>query len=483
MINIFQTYFKGGILYFLSSIFISLSSLLIAPLVINGIGIATYGVYVMYISSIPLIISILSFGLGFIAKRYMPSANSMKKIEELYIPQFYIRLLILLSFITVVFLSVYFLKREFINLENLAFFFFPVFYFFYEQIFDFYRFTHKLATSSLMGFLYNLLIVLLIYISIYTGYANNLNDLIAIHLICVLPLILFYFPQVFLKISFKPIIYKKFSDFKNDINLGLPLVLNNFNETLINIGDRYLIGFIVSAAAVGFYSPSYAIGCFLIILARISTGVLPPILSNLYDNNDLASFRNILSLALKFYFSLSFAFFIGANVYGDEFLAIYINPEFSENSSVILYLISFATIFAGMNLVLSNYFYVLLKTKFMLNVNALAVVINIMLNCILLYIFKDILYAAISTILSFLIVFLIYFSYTRAFLNIRFNYFSIIRTLIPPLSILFISLILEYSFFNSLSIFIKIITCMLGYIFIIIFVEIDFFRELMKKIN
>ena len=307
MINIFQTYFKGGILYFLSSIFISLSSLLIAPLVINGIGIATYGVYVMYISSIPLIISILSFGLGFIAKRYMPSAYSMKKIEELYIPQFYIRLLILLSFITVVFLSVYFLKREFINLENLAFFSSQSFIF-YEQIFDFYRFTHKLATSSLMGFLYNLLIVLLIYISIYTGYANNLNDLIAIHLICVLPLILFYFPQVFLKISFKPIIYKKFSDFKNDINLGLPLVLNNFNETLINIGDRYLIGFIVSAAAVGFYSPSYAIGCFLIILARISTGVLPPILSNLYDNNDLASFRNILSLAQVLFFFI-FCFF------------------------------------------------------------------------------------------------------------------------------------------------------------------------------
>ena len=98
-------------------------------------------------------------------------------------------------------------------------------------------------------------------------------------------------------------------------------------------------------------------------------------------------------------------FFIGANIYGKDFLAIDINSEFSKSSSVILYLISFATIFAVIDLVLSNYFYVLLKIKFMLKVNMLAAVLNIFLNCIMLFIFKDTFYAAISKVLSFALIF------------------------------------------------------------------------------
>lgn len=471
--RLFSHYFYGGIIYLLATVLISLSSLIRAPLIINKIDISTYGVYVLIISSVPIAISLLSFGSGFLSRRYLPNCDNRKQKEDLFIPQFYFRLsiILLVCIISLIFselIEFSVIPNKFYLRVTVLFF---LLYYFFEQIADYFRYTHRIKLSSLMGLAYNYIIITLIYIFSFLDLIKTNNSLIVIHIISLLVILLPAYAKGLSEIKFSPKRYNGSGELKKDIKIGFPLILNNLNESVINIGDRYILGFLISTAAVGFYTPAYAIGSLLLILARVSTGVLPPIISKLFDEQKKDTIATILTLFTKFYLTISLGFFAGCLFYGFDFLEIYINRQFANNATTVLAIISFSSVFSGMNYIFSNIFYVELKTKFMLIVNLSGTVFNVIANIILILIFDNIMVAAITTLLTFLIVFTIYFLNVKSYLYLRFSTISILKILIPSLVIIITALSMQNNWLFIQNFYIKVIVSSLLFIFTVVVLE------------
>jgi len=248
----------------------------------------------------------------------------------------------------------------------------------------------------------------LIYFLLEKEIISNLSDLLLVNLFILSILNISLFLKIVSEIGFKVKFYENKKAIIDDLKVGFPAVLNNLNETFINIGDRYLIGWILGMAAVGFYTPAYALASLPVIFARTLTGVLPPLLSKMHDDRDYTLRDIVLRVCLKYFIHLALGYFLICVFLGNEILEFYINEEFAFKSINVYLIISFSAIFAGVNLVFSNLFVILLKTKFMLKTNLLSFVINLILNIVLLYIFEDIVVAAITTLVCFLLVFWFY---------------------------------------------------------------------------
>jgi len=411
MINLILDYIRGSISLILFNLSISLSYLLVAPIIINSLGFSVYGSYLLIISTIPIIIAILSLGLGFIGRRKLPSSEDIVSLTKYFFPQFWSRLFIL-SFSLMIAYIIFIFFEDFLKLY-LGFNFFLILPFvllfsFFDQFLDFFRYTHRITFYSFMSACYALVTVGLIYVLLEKEIISNLNDLLLVNLFTLSILNISLFLKVASEIGFKIKFYENKKAIIDDLKVGFPAVLNNLNETFINIGDRYLIGWILGMAAVGFYTPAYALASLPVIFARTLTGVLPPLLSKMHDDRNYTLRDLVLRFCLKYFIHLALGYFLICFLLGNEILEFYINEEFAFKSLNVYLIISFSATFAGVNLVFSNLFVILLKTKFMLKTNLLSFVINLVLNIILLYIFEDIVVAAITTLVCFLIVFQFY---------------------------------------------------------------------------
>ena len=103
---------------------------------------------------------------------------------------------------------------------------------------------------------------------------------------------------------------------------------------------------------------------------------------------------------------MAIPFVFGAAVLSGPLLYLFANAEVSQKAYLVTPVVATATLFFGLNVILSNALWVKMKTAIMLKMNMLAAVINLVLNLILLYIFKNVLVAAFTTLISYFIVFL-----------------------------------------------------------------------------
>ena len=77
---------------------IYLKALIIFPLVIKAVGTETYGGYSLFLLVLGFFVGISSFGISFSARRHLPSTDSLDERAELFFPQFYFQLAIVILF-------------------------------------------------------------------------------------------------------------------------------------------------------------------------------------------------------------------------------------------------------------------------------------------------------------------------------------------------------------------------------------------------
>ena len=90
----------------------------------------------------------------------------------------------------------------------------------------------------------------------------------------------------------------------------------------------------------------------------------------------------------------------------DQLLTLLASKEIAEQSVYVAPIVGLGILFYGLTLILSNVFFVHLKTNLLLNINLLAAFLNIALNIIFIHLFKMIIIAAVTTFVSYLIVFI-----------------------------------------------------------------------------
>ena len=157
---------------------------------------------------------------------------------------------------------------------------------------------------------------------------------------------------------------------------------------------------------MGYYNPGYVLGSLIIFIPKAMGTALPQLLSKAVDGDSEYEAQRMLNYALKIFLLLAIPFIFGSMVLGKPILTLLANREVAESAYLITPIVALGTLFYGLNIILSNVLFVRMKTSAMFKMNLFAAIFNLLANLILLYFFRNIIVAAITTFLSYFIAFI-----------------------------------------------------------------------------
>jgi O-antigen/teichoic acid export membrane protein len=396
-------YIENNITVLTGHIFIYLAPLLITPIIIKTSGSLFYGNYIMTLTLCSLLVGISSFGIGFKAKRFLPSVGSVNK-KKLFYGQFFYHLVfsLLLSMLVVWIFPIIFTGI----LSNIDVFN-PVILIpfllvsaLYSQLADYFRYTQRMILFSYATVARPYFFIIISLISYYYYGKFTINNLLLSQIAGLSLIVLLLFPVVIKEIGIK--IYKlKINLIAADIKLGFPLVLVVIFDHILGMSDRYVIAWFMTITDVAYYSVAYTIGMLPIFVAKVAGIILPPMMSKLVDCDDTEGASYLSEISIIVFLVISIPFFFGTLILGKEVLELYSNRETAEHASIAMSIIAFSTIIYGVVLIKINTLFVSMETNKILILNIVGGGINIFLNIVLFSLIRDIYIAAITTLISF----------------------------------------------------------------------------------
>jgi O-antigen/teichoic acid export membrane protein len=250
--------------------------------------------------------------------------------------------------------------------------------------------------------------LLFVAIAVFIFHNKNVNTLLLAELFALIfvsaPILMRIFKEIGYRVSF----FQK-NDIKKEIRLGFPVVLTNIVDFVLNGSDKFIIALLLSTRAVGYYSPAYALGSIIILIPKVSGGgLLLPLLAKITDNNEHHnSGKLLIHYTIKLFLLIAIPFVCGSFVLSRRLLEFFANKEVADSAFLVTPIVALGTVFYGLNIILSSVLFVKLRTKIVFIINALSAVLNLALNFIFIYLFRNILIAAITTLLCYFISFIL----------------------------------------------------------------------------
>ena len=379
------------------------------PIIIKTIGVQVYGGYCILTSMVGFVVGISSLGVGFRRSRFLPSAPDPESRQALFYPQFFFQFasLILLSFALIWLfptLDRLLLKGDVTFSIGLVVPYF-IFYLLYSQTTDYFRYTHRINYFNFSTLSYACLNIAFILLLFSLAYKLTINVLFTIQIISFVLVALPLTLKMVREIGFT-ITLPKSRQLVEDIKLGFPLVLVYLVDFILNSSDRYVVTAFISITAVGYYNSAYALGSLIILVPKISGVVLPPLLSKAVDSANEAEARQMVNYTVKGFLMVAIPFVVGSAVMSKSLLTLLANAEVAANAFLVTPIVALGTLFYGLNIIMSNVLFVRLRTAMIFKVNAISAVMNLGLNLLIFSIIPNILVASITTLLSYLLVFI-----------------------------------------------------------------------------
>lgn len=435
-----NSFLKDSIWVGLSNLLISLKGIIVIPIIIKFIGVNTYGVYVLVFTSVMFIFQISSFGVFYRYRRFAPS--DLSKAGSLFYEQFIPHFISILFFSSIIFINFKFVSNSILksslDISPILFIFFIILYFLFNQTNNFFRLTDRVKIYSIFQVVYPYLNIVLILLFIFVE-KRTINYILIAQNLSLFFIILFLLRKLISEIG----VHYRFSVDKILFNIkkGFPLVLHYLIDFFLSSSDRYVIAFFLGATAVGVYNPAYSLGALIIFIPKIFGAVLQPHLSREKDNNNNTEFIKARN-SIKIFLLIGIPFVVGAFFLSKSILSLLANSQIAEQSYLITPIVSFGILFYGINTILGTILFIEGKTIKIFYFNALAAILNIVLNIAGIYFFRSILVAAISTLFSYFISFLFFYFNTKKYFRFRLSLKYI-------LSIVFSSLIMGIAIFGS----------------------------------
>ena len=317
-----------------TNLVISLSGLILLPILTKSIPVEDYGVWVQVGITAELVPVAVTLGLPYALVRFLPVAlNDKEVIRE----KFYSMLsVVILSALTTSLLMYYFseniadllfdgqtmvvkLTSIIVFIECLNTMFFNLFRasqqikkysiltvaksYLNIAIVAFFIFNHQGILGAVFGFLLAEIILFLIFLSIIV---SNLG---------------FTIPT--------------FSGVKEYLAFGIPIIPWSLSNWIINSSDRYVISIFLGTTFVGYYSPGYTLGNIVMMFVAPFTIMLPVVLSKYYDEGNILEVEKVLSYSLKYFLAIAVPSIFGLSLLSRPILQIMSTPEIASESFLI----------------------------------------------------------------------------------------------------------------------------------------------------
>lgn len=397
----------------------------------------TYGLLISFIGIFPF---------GFIDGMYVNYGG--RRIDDINKSEFKYERKILFIFQLIIMVCLIIISISFNNrllllfsLTILPFSMLGFYKFFYQAVGNFTRYTYINISTVLLIFLFN---VILVFIGVKNAEVYIILNVVAYYIVFAIVDLLFLNQ------------YKKIRSTKNrqlikrNFSVGIYMMFGNLSSILFYSVDRWFIKFYLNLNSFAYYSFAISMMSLIILFINSTSAVLYPYLASKNDDKLLKPIKNYL-LILGSLVTLSYFIF--------EFIITGFIPKYVPSLSVISILFAgFPAIIVIRALYINLYTYQK-KEKLYLKTVFYMLTLSILLNLIVILIFKNIIAISAATTISF---YIWYFYSAYHFKTIKVRFTEIIY-----LSLFIISFIISANFLNVISGFLvcTILLCLLNILF------------------
>ena len=272
--------------------------------------------------------------------------------------------------------------------------------------------------------------------------------------------------------------WPQFEGLKRYLAFSIPLLPLGILLWIINTSDRYLITHFLDLSQTGIYSASYTLGSLIALFYGPISFVLFPTLSRLWEQKEPMKVKNYLEYSTKLFLTFAIPGSIGLWVLSQPLLRTFTTPEYAVGGTLVL-LIAIGVILLGLYQINVHIILLMHQNKWLPPMIGLAAAVNIGLNIILIPAI-GILGAAISTIVSFFILAVIVFVWTRRAIKYRVDLKFLFKVAVAT-SVMAICLFFMHVS-SILSIVLAIVTGLIIYLLILLLLK-TFSRQDFKLIK
>lgn len=216
-------------------------------------------------------------------------------------------------------------------------------------------------------------------------------------------------------------------------SFGYPLLGVGLTMYILNVSDRYVIKYFWGKAYVGIYSPNYSIAAALLtmILVGLNKSIYIQIL-NTWNSGDKEETSKKVSLGIKTYLMIALPAASGLFMVADNVAKIFIDSNYYEGHAIIG-IVALGMFFMGLTDYCNKGWELTANTINILMNSAIAALINVVLNVILVPRYGYIM-AAYTTLASFFCYFILSYLRRSKEINIKIGMKSIISILFANFS-------------------------------------------------
>ncbi|RBQ23126.1 hypothetical protein ALNOE001_11450 [Candidatus Methanobinarius endosymbioticus] len=411
----------------ISNLLISLSGLIFIPIITKNFSVADYGIWAQVNTTIALIPNIANFGLPYTMVRFLSAETNKSNIKE----SFYSMLAVVFASSLLISLMLFVFKTPIAN----SLFEGNMNVLYIVAITSFFACMNLMLISFFRTFQqikrYSLFLILQSYIGVILSSYLALNG----HSIetVVMGLLVGYLAVFIIMVlmigGYLGFAIPKFKNLKEELEFAMPTIPNNISSWVVDSSDKYVIGIFLGSAAVGYYSPSYALGSILLMFLSPFALLLPAVLPKYFEAGDLNQVNRFLKYSMKYFLIITIPAAVGLSLLSKSLLMIISTPEIALNGYLITPFVCLGAVFMGIYGITNNILILEKKTKILGKIWILVGVLNVIFNIIAVP-YIGIIGASLVTLICYIIAFLITGYHSRKYLELPFEYKSLIKTII-----------------------------------------------------
>lgn len=451
---------KNLIIYSIEKVLITLISVLTIKLYVNIFSQSDYGVYSIVSSMMNLANSILFFVFAQSIVRFAYKVKKENEDLKFYNTIFFSYLTLFLIYIPIH--IIIFNKYSFLLLILvLVQIFLDGFISFILSYLRAFKKSFLFSIIELMIALGKLVIVYFLATNYNLGIEVVFMSIIPINIIILISLMGYYKLYKYLNIK---TVDKKY--LKNIYVYGLPLMINTIVTWVIALSDRLLINLYYTEIEVAQYAFNYDIGNKVFgLINTVLILTVYPIIIHLWEEKK-ERLKEGIETIIDIYALVAIPSIAGIYLIINDIVVLLGNENYINGGIIILY-VSISMFLFGISIIFHKIFELYIKTYYILISNIFVAIINLVLNLILLPHFNFIV-AGITTLISYLLYFLLIYLNSKKILKIKIHFFNLLIYSVYSIMMIFLISSLNINLNPIFNIIIKIVLGISIYLILLI---------------
>ena len=431
----------------IANILISLSGLIFIPIITKNFSTSDYGVWAQVNTLIALVPNIVNLGLPYTMVRFLAAQKDKKIIQQSF---YSMMALVLASTIVMVVVFLVFSTQ----IAN-ALFDGSLQIMLIVTVISFLACLNLMLLSYFRTFqqiaYYSLFLVLQTYIGVGVSIVLTLlNHPIEIVVLGLLSGYLIVFIAMVFLIIRQLGFTVRFKNLKEELKFAIPTIPNNVSSWVVDSSDKFVIGIFLGTAAVGCYSPGYALGSILLMFLTPFAVLLPAVLPEYFESGDTEKVNTFLTYSLKYYLLITIPAAVGMSLLSKPLLYILTTTVIADSGYMITPLVALGAIFMGIYGIVNNIIILEKKTSILGYIWISVAILNIVLN-IFAVPYLGIYGAGIATLICYFMAFLVTMFYSSKFMKLPFDVKSILKIIIASIIMgIFVNIANPYGIVNIL---------------------------------